>query len=186
MTLQCFEELHDALLIDGAVVQTKAEPRPMQAGNGRNAIPVEAELHDRAFALGAQVRTRVGRCDSPASSTKSISLASRRAFLSLGNVRCFQCSIAASSRSRARRSGRWLQNPICPSKRQTRTSLNCTPNSRSMNKRTRLSVHSAVPKPCAIVFSRCSNSTTSSTAAPGSVLRSAPRPAARVIGWRLR
>ena len=50
----------------------------------------------------------------------------------------------------ARRSGFCELKPMAPSSRQTWTSLKRTPYSRSMSARTRLSVHSSVPKPWAM------------------------------------
>jgi len=61
----------------------------------------------------------------------------------------------------ARRSGFCELKPIAPSSRQTWTSLKRTPYSRSMRARTRLRVHSSVPKPWAMA--PCSNAVRSAS-----------------------
>jgi hypothetical protein len=64
--------------------------------------------------FAGQVCIRVGRCENPDSSMKTISRPFRRVFLSRGQVRFFQSSIATSSRSRAWRSGFWRADSHLP------------------------------------------------------------------------
>ena len=106
MRFERLEKLNDLLLFDRAIVKTKAHSGEVHTGDDRDVIPVEAELHHRAFALqrpgahsrGALRQARfVDEDDQPSLSPGF--------FLSPGHVRFFQCSIATSSRSRARRSG---------------------------------------------------------------------------------
>lgn len=120
VTLQCVKEFHDALLVDRAVVEAKAESRAMQPGNRGNMIPVEAELHDGAVPFGCPGANPRGtlRESCLVDEDDQPSLLAGF-FLSPGQVRFFQCSIATSSRSSARRSGRWLEKPNCPNNRQT-------------------------------------------------------------------
>ena len=120
VTLQGVEEFYDTLLVDRAVVEAKAESGAMQPGNRGNMIPVEAELHDRALSLGcpgANPRGTLRECRLVDEDDQPCLLAGF--FLSPGQVRFFQCSIATSSRSSARRSGLWLEKPSCPNNRQT-------------------------------------------------------------------
>ena len=120
VTLQCVEEFHDTLLVDRAVVQAKAESGAMQPGDCGNMIPVEAELHDGALSLGcpgANPRGTLRESRLVDEDDQPSLLAGF--FLSPGQVRFFQCSIATSSRSSARLSGLWLEKPSCPNNRQT-------------------------------------------------------------------
>jgi len=121
---QGFEELYYLLLGDAAIVQTKATAGEVHAGDERKLMPVEMKLHHWGLALqrpSAHPRWPlrdtglVDEYDQP-------SLACG-VFFSAGQVRLRQFSMAAASRSRARRSGFWLDKPNCPSKRQTWTSL---------------------------------------------------------------
>ena len=98
----------------------EADSGEMHSGDDRDVIPVETELHHRALALhrpGANPRGTLRQArfvdedDQPPLSAGF--------FLSPGQVRFFQCSMATASRSSARRSGFWLENPSCPSRRQT-------------------------------------------------------------------
>ena len=92
------------LLGDRPVVQAEAHAVEMHAGDQRQLVPIEVELHHRRFASDAQVLTRVGRSETPDSSTKTISRPSRLAFF-LEPARC-ACATARWRRHRApRRAG---------------------------------------------------------------------------------
>src|SRR5450755_877480 len=144
---QGFEELHDLRAPHRAVVQAEQEVRAHQASDGRDVLPVEVELHDRRAALG-----RPGAYSSgPLRQTRLVdeddhSPLGGTLFLSAGQRLRFHASTADSSRSMARRSGFCELKPMAPRRRQTWTSLKRTPYNRSMRARTRLSVHSSVPK----------------------------------------
>src|SRR5487761_2367788 len=148
---QRLEKLHDLRTLDRAVVEPEREARLRQPCDCRDVLPVEMKLHHRRTSLerpGAhpgwsfrQARF-VDEDDQPSFECTL--------FLSAGQVLRFHARTAASSRSMARRSGFWELKPSAPSSRQTCTSLKRTPYSRSIRARTRLSVHNALPKPCAI------------------------------------
>ena len=70
-------------------------------------------------------------------------------FFTLGQRSLTHCSMAASSRSRARRAGRCRLHPIWRSTRQTWPGWYFTPVTRSITSATRASVHSSVGKPLA-------------------------------------
>src|SRR6266508_2327170 len=148
---QRFEKVDHLFSGNGAFMQAKAQAREVHAGDQRQLVPVEMKLQRRRLASdtpGAHPRGPL-RDSGLVDEDDQSSLASG-VFFSAGQVRLRPCSMAASSRSKARRSGFWFDKPSCPSKRQTCTSLYRTPNSRSINSRTRLSVHSGVAKPCAV------------------------------------
>ena len=119
----CFErleEFNDLFFPDRALVNAKARTPKVHPGNDREVIPVETELHHRTLAFdspgtnprGALRQARLVDEDDQSALAAGF-------FLSPGQVRFLQCSMAASSRSRARRSGFWLEKPNCPSRRQT-------------------------------------------------------------------
>src|SRR6478672_737732 len=143
------EELDHLFLGDRPVVQTEAHPVEMHAGDQRQLMPIEVKLHHRrlAFDCPGPHPGRALRDAGLVDEDDQSSLASG-VFFRAGQLRLRHSSMAAASRSKARRSGFWLENPNCPSNRQMWTSLYRTPNSRSIHKRTRLSVHSGVVKPC--------------------------------------
>src|SRR5437773_5222799 len=130
-------------------------------------MPVEMKLHHWGFALHRpSSRPRWPLRDTGLVDEHDQSSLACGVFFSAGQVRLRQYSMAAALRSRARRSGFWLDKPNCPSKRQTWTSLYCTPNSRSIHSRTRLSVHSGVAKPCAVAPSSSATYSCDNSAAP--------------------
>src|SRR5438552_8869475 len=186
VSAQRFEELDNLLFGDGRFMQAKAQAGEVHAGNQRQLMPVEVELHRWGLAPhnpGAHQRGSLG--DSGLVYEDDQFALASVVFFSADHVRLRQCSIAAASRSRARRSGFWLDKPSCPSKRHTWTSLYRTPNSRSIQRRTRLSVHSGVAKPCAVAPSSSATYNRDNSAAPNRagrppllMLRSASMPLA--------
>ena len=80
VSLERLEELEHFLFLDRTIVQPEGDTGQMHAGNDRHMIPVEVNCTTGLCPLSAQVRTRVGRCDSPDSSMNRISRPSRWAF----------------------------------------------------------------------------------------------------------
>lgn len=93
------EELGDLFFSDAAFMQPKAQPAEVHTRDQRQLMPVEVELHDRWVSPRTpQVRTRVGRSETPDSSMKTISRPWRAAFF-LAPAKC----AGASARWRQRR-----------------------------------------------------------------------------------
>src|SRR4249920_2157344 len=117
-----FEELDHLLFGDAAFVQAKAHTVEVHAGDERELMPIEVKLHHWRLPFecpGSHSRWSL-RDTGFVDEHDQSSLASG-VFFSSGQVRLRQRSIATSSRSRARRSGFWLEKPSCPSKRHTWT-----------------------------------------------------------------
>src|SRR5262249_33893489 len=130
---QRLEELDDLFLGDRSFVQPKAHPSEVHAGDQRELMPVEVKLHHRWFTSQAPSTNAGGTLgDSGLVDEDDQSCLASGVFFSAGQVRLRQRSMAAGSRSKARRSGFWLEKPNWPSKRHTCTALYRTPNSRSM------------------------------------------------------
>src|SRR6185312_5716102 len=106
LTTQRLQELHDLGALDRAIAEPKHEVRVGQPRDGRNVLPVEVKLHHRRLAFerpGAHSsrtlrKTRLVDKDDQPSLGDTL-------FLSAGQLLRFHVSTAASSRSRARRSG---------------------------------------------------------------------------------
>ena len=115
-----FEELDDLFFGDGSFMQPKAHPGEVHAGDERQLMPVEVKLHhwrlafQRPGAHPSGTLRDAGFVDEYDQSSLAAGV-----FFSAGQVRLRQCSMAAGLRSRARRSGFWLEKPSCPSRRQT-------------------------------------------------------------------
>src|SRR5438067_2797364 len=89
VSAQRFEELDNLLFGDGPFMQAKVQAGEVHAGDQRQLMPVEVELHRWGLAPHPQVRTRVGRSETPDSSMKTISLPWRAAFfLALAKSAC--------------------------------------------------------------------------------------------------
>ena len=120
MALQVLDELHDLRAFDAACVHLKVEPLQGDPTDDGEALPIEALMEQWGLParrpsphpsrLGAQA-TLVHKDDEAA-----LELG---VFFSVGQVLRFHVRMAFSSRSRARRSGRWQENPSAPSTRQT-------------------------------------------------------------------
>src|SRR4030095_332136 len=154
MRLQGLEELYDLQTFERTVVQTEQTIASAQSRNGGNGMPVEMKLYDRCLSLRCPTAHpgRLFRQPRFVDKDNQPSFAGTL-FLSAGQVLRFHVSTAVSSRSMARRSGRCGEKPSASRMRQTCASLYATPKRRSISKRTRLSVHSSVPKPCSLGFS---------------------------------
>ena len=124
VAMQRLEEFDDLGAADCALVQPEHALPEAQAGDHRQLFPVEVELDHRrlpferpsAHARGPLRQARLVHKDDQASFALGL-------FFSAGQVRRFQRPIAASSRSAARFSGFWLENPSPPSRRHTCTVL---------------------------------------------------------------
>ena len=120
MPLEIFKKIDYLQTFDAAGMDLKKESPQGQAANQRKAFPVEGLLQNGRLSAqrpGARPR-RPGA--QPAFVNKDNGLALPvRLFFNAGQTCCFQRAIALSSRSMARRSGRWQLNPLAPSNRHT-------------------------------------------------------------------
>lgn len=120
MALQVSEKLDDLRAFHRPRVELEVEPKQGQTANQGKTLPVEGLLQKRRLAPrgpgsgpcgpGAQA-TFVDKHDQSALAT--------RFFFIAGHSTRFHRWMATSSRSIARRSGRWQLNPKAPSTRQT-------------------------------------------------------------------
>lgn len=120
MAVQCLEELHHLLAFDAAGMDAEEEAPQGDASDDGEAFPVEGLMQHgclparspgaHTVRTGAQPRL-VDEDDG--------ALLSARFFLMAGHSTRFQCAILGSSRSMARRSGRWQLNPSERSSRLT-------------------------------------------------------------------
>src|SRR5450631_1255978 len=150
MGSQRFEEVHDLCTSDGPVVKTKHALSLRHARNNRQLFPVEVKLDNGGLTHGSPgLHPRGAFGQSGLVDEDYYPAFLLGFFLSLGSVCRLKRRTTSSSRSIARRSGLWLENPNPPRMRQTCTALYRCANSRSMRWRTRLMVQSGVPKPCA-------------------------------------
>jgi hypothetical protein len=144
------------------------EPLPMPAGMPQDRrlaarCPRPADdglLRDAAFVLE----------DEPGAAALGV-------FFSCAQRVVFHSAIAASSRSRARRAGRWSDHPSFRNTRHTCPGWCSTPVTRWMATATRGKVHKSVGNPCAAGPATSARSTFTSSSAPRRGLRPA-RPAA--------
>lgn len=120
MTMQRFEELHHLLAFDAACMDAKAEAPQGDAANDGKAFPVEGLMQHRRLSAWCPGAHPVGTGAQPRLVNEDDSaLLPTRFFLMLGHSTRFQCVILDSSRSMARRSGRWQLNPSERSSRLT-------------------------------------------------------------------
>ena len=120
LPLEMFQELNDLKTFDAAGMDLKQKPPQGQPADERKAFPVERLLQNRRLPSRGP-----GACASwsgaqPAFVNQDNGLAlPARLFFNAGQTSRFQRAIAWSSRSMARRSGRWQLNPLAPSNRRT-------------------------------------------------------------------
>lgn len=120
MSLEMFQEFNHLKTFDAAGMDLKEKSPQGQAADERKTFPVERLVEHwglSAWSPGA----RPGRPGAqPAFVNKDNGSAlATRFFFKVGQTSRFQRPIALSSRSRARRSGRWQLNPLAPSNRHT-------------------------------------------------------------------
>ncbi len=120
MSLEMAQKLNDLETFDAAGVDLEIKPPERQAADDRKAFPVEGLVQDRGLPTQSPSACPRGACAQPAFVDKDddSSLLPGLFFNSGQSVRC-QRRIAFSSRSTARRSGRWQLNPLAPNSRQT-------------------------------------------------------------------
>src|ERR1019366_1217051 len=130
-------------------VNAETEGSAGEPGDGRKLLPVEVELQDRGLADRSPGADPVGPLAQPALVYKDNGAPLPQGFfLRLGHSWLFQASMAASSRSRARLTGRCGLKPIRPKSRQTWTVLKHGPPSLTISVRTRGRVHKSAEYPC--------------------------------------
>ena len=114
------QKLDDLEALDTAGMNLEIESPEGQAPDDRKAFPVERLRQHRSFAAGRPSAGPRGAGAQPAFVNKDDgSPLLPGLFFNAGHsVRC-QRRMAFSSRSTARRSGRWQLKPLAPSQRQT-------------------------------------------------------------------
>ena len=118
--LEVAEKLDDLQAFDAAGVDLKIKTPQGQAANDREALPVKGFLkHGRLPARSPCARP--GRAGAQAAFVNEDNGPPLLAglFFKAGQTSFFQRAMAFSSRSSARRSGRWQLKPLAPSRRQT-------------------------------------------------------------------
>jgi len=120
MSLEMAQKLDDLETFDAAGMNLEIEPPESQAPDDRKALPVEGLVQHRGLPAGRPSACPRGAGAQPAFVNKDDgSPLLPGLFFNAGqSVRC-QRRIAFSSRSTARRSGRWQLKPLAPNKRQT-------------------------------------------------------------------
>jgi hypothetical protein len=120
MPLQVAEELYDLGAFDAALVDLKVKPPQRQPANDGKAFPVEGFVQHRSLparspgADTGRTRAQPAFIDEDESSPLPAGL-----FFNAGQTTRCQRRMAFSSRSTARRSGRWQLKPLAPINRQT-------------------------------------------------------------------
>lgn len=120
MALKMAQKLDHLEAFDAAGMNLEIEPPEGQAPDDRKAFPVEGLMQHRSFSAWGPSAGPRGAGAQPALVNKDDgSPLLLGLFFNAGHsVRC-QRRMAFSSRSTARRSGRWQLKPLAPSKRQT-------------------------------------------------------------------
>ena len=120
MTLKMAQKLDDLEALDAPGMNLEVEPPQGQAPDDRKAFPVKGLMQYRGIASGGPSACPRGAGAQPALVDKDDdSPFLPGLFFNAGHsVRC-QRRMAFSSRSTARRSGRWQLKPLAPSNRQT-------------------------------------------------------------------
>ena len=120
MSLEVVQKLDDLEAFDAAGVNLEIEPPERQAADDRKAFPVEGLVQHRGLpAQGPSACPCWASAQSAFVDKDDGSPLLPGLFFKAGqSVRC-QRRIAFSSRSTARRSGRWQLKPLAPSNRQT-------------------------------------------------------------------
>jgi len=120
MALQMAQKLDDLEALDTAGMNLEIEPPERQAPDDGKALPVKGLMQHRGFSAWRPSAGPRGAGAQPAFVNKDDGspLLTGFFFNAGHSVRC-QRRIFFSSRSTARRSGRWQLKPLAPSKRQT-------------------------------------------------------------------
>jgi len=120
VALEVLDELHHLRTLDAAGVYPKEEALESHAPDDGKALPSKALVEQRGLATrrpgphacGFGAQTALVDKDDDAALAAGL-------FFSVGQIRRFQFPMAFSSRSKARRSGLWQENPRVPSTRHT-------------------------------------------------------------------
>ena len=120
MSLQVPEELNDLGAFDTALMNLKIKPPQRQPSNDRKTFPVEGLVQHRCMSARRPSADTGRACAQPAfiDEDDGSPLLAGLFFKAGHSTRC-QRRMAFSSRSIARRSGRWQLKPLAPIKRQT-------------------------------------------------------------------
>lgn len=120
MPLEMFQEFNHLKAFDAAGMGLKEESPQGQAADERKAFPVERLGEDGGLPARSPSAGARWSCAQAAFVDKyNGSPLLPRLFFNAGQTSCFQRRMALSSRSTARRSGRWQLNPLAPSNRHT-------------------------------------------------------------------
>lgn len=120
MPLEMFKEFDHLKTFDAAGMDLKEEPPQGQSTDKREAFPVECLLQNgRLSAQRPGARPRRPGAQPAFVNKDNGSVLPARLFFNAGQTSRFQRAIALSSRSMARRSGRWQLKPLAPSNRHT-------------------------------------------------------------------
>lgn len=120
MPLEVVQKFDDLDAFDAAGVNLEIKPPERQAADDRKAFPVERLVQHRSLpARGPSARPRWAGAQSAFVDKDDGSPLLAGLFFKAGHSVRDQRRIALSSRSTARRSGRWQLKPLAPSKRQT-------------------------------------------------------------------
>ena len=118
--LEVFQEFNHLKAFDAAGMDLKEESPKGQGADDRKAFPVERLVKHRSLSpwCPGAGPGRAGAQSAFVNKDKGSSLPARL-FFNAGQTASFQRRIALSSRSTARRSGRWQLKPLAPSNRHT-------------------------------------------------------------------
>ena len=120
MPLEVAEELNDLWSLDAAGVDLEVEPVQRQPADHREAFPAKGLLDHWRLADRCPCPHPGGACTQSTFVNEDDGSAFCTGFFFIaGHSTRFQRRILVSSRSMARRSGRWQLNPLSPSNRQT-------------------------------------------------------------------
>ena len=120
MPVQRLQELHHLRTLDAAGMDAEEEAPQRDAADNGKAFPVEGLVqHGRLTARRPGAHTMRASAQAGLVDKDDGALFAARFFLMAGHSTRFQCSILGSSRSMARRSGRWQLNPRERSRRLT-------------------------------------------------------------------
>lgn len=118
--LEVAEKLDDLEAFDAARVNLKVKTPQGQPANDREALPVEGFLQHRSLPARSP-SPHPGRTGAQSAFVNEDNGPPLLAgfFFKAGQTSFFQRAMASSSRSTARRSGRWQLKPLAPKRRQT-------------------------------------------------------------------
>lgn len=120
MPQEVLQKENDLGALDAAGIKGKIKTPQSQSANEGEALPIEGFLQKRRLAARSPSAGPAGARAQAAFVDEDDGLPLATGFFfRAGHSTCFQRRMAFSSRSKARRSGRWQLNPLAPSNRQT-------------------------------------------------------------------